>query len=81
MKYWSLSYKLELIQSRKDADKRNELFQIINIVGIVVNVVAGVFITLLDSNILFFLGLSLIFITCFFLLDAFRRFGKVSPAE
>lgn len=81
VKYWSLSYKLELIRNQEDADKNRKLFTTIYVIGIFLNVAAGIFIAFSVGWILFFLGITIIFITCFVLFDAYRRFAKVSQTD
>ena len=43
IKYWSLSIKIEMIKKREDPDKHNVFFYRLYIIGIIMNVLAGVF--------------------------------------
>lgn len=88
IKYWSLSVKLELIKSGQNVDKNNTLFTIFYVVGIVMNVAAGIFVGSFKlsksqnvNSILSIVGIFIVLITCFVLIDAYRRFAKSSPTE
>jgi hypothetical protein len=42
MKYWSISYRLELFTTGENADKHTTKFTVLNAVGIFFNILAGV---------------------------------------
>ncbi len=88
IKYWSLSVKLELIKSGQNVDKNNTLFTIFYVVGIVINVAAGIFVGFFKlsknkdvTQMLSFVGIFIVLLTCLVLIDAYRRFAKASPTE
>jgi xanthine/uracil/vitamin C permease (AzgA family) len=42
LKYWVLSYKLELIQTGKDSDEKNCLFTAVLVIGLIFCILEGV---------------------------------------
>jgi hypothetical protein len=87
VKYWVLSCQLEMIYKRDDPSKSKTKFQVIFVVGIVLNVIAGV-VTALSGNPSknkLYKALSIsksvftipLIVSCCFLGDAFRRLTKI----
>ena len=63
------------------------MFVVVNVFGIILNLAASVLLCLKffddtkTTEILYFLGVTVLIITCLFLVDAYIRFAKVSPKE
>lgn len=94
MKYWSLSYKLQLIQSGRNTDHMTRTFNIIffSVAALqIASCITGSWVFITDYQmggnkkrwleITAFLLTFLLPIPCLFLLDAFRRMGKVKSPD
>ena len=89
MKYWSVAKKLQLLETNKDPEKFNTTFQWIFWTGLVLNVISGlliicyIFIRKLawSSSYLWLINVMqlCIFISCGFLIDAFRLLSRLKP--
>ena len=83
LKYWSVACKLQFLQNRDDPDKFVTTYTIIYYVGLIINILTGLFQALFDlghkrSNgilsIVFQIG---VIFSCGFLGDAFRRLKMI----
>ena len=89
MKYWSVAKKLQLLETNQDPEKFNTMFMWIFWVGLGLNVMSGllaigvIFVRKLpwSSSYIWFLNLMqlCIFLSCGFLIDAFRLLSKQKP--
>ena len=89
MKYWCVAKKLQLLETKQDPDKFNAMFLWIFWIGVGLNVMSGLmiaFIPLILSlpwwssyNLAGQLMQLCIFISCGFLIDAFRLLSKQKP--
>ena len=89
MKYWSVAKKLQLLETNQDPEKFNTMFLWIFWVGLGLNVMSGllaigvIFVRTLpwSSSYIWFLNLMqlCIFLSCAFLIDAFRLLSRQKP--
>ncbi len=81
MKYWSVAKKLQLLETNQDPDKFNLVFQWIFWVGFVLNVISGILYGVpyyaTWYNWLVNLMQLCIFVSCGFMIDAFRLLSKL----
>jgi len=91
MKYWSIACRLELITKGENPDKLKQRFSVLNVNGIVLNILAAVgesFIgnpekPVMEKIIFIVQGVSVLapIVSCCFLADAFTRFKKVREED
>ena len=83
MKYWSVAKKLQLLETNQDPEKFNKMFLWIFWVGLGLNVISGLLIVVSPFIYkLYFVGNLMqlcIFLSCGFLIDAFRLLSKQKP--
>jgi hypothetical protein len=89
MKYWSVAKKLQLLETNQDPEKFNSMFMWIFWVGFGLNVISGLLIVVIPFiyKLPWFFWYLLvcqlmqlcIFLSCGFLIDAFRLLSKQKP--
>jgi len=91
MKYWSLSYKVQLLKLNRDPDVFNRQFTVALLIGICLNMLSALFNNLASSSKLALEAQKLtitalvfttpLYVSFAILLDAFRRFRNTKSSE